>query len=71
MKTGHGTKRSLLETPPQIHEAVSQFVIPAKPRETGHEPGSRKKQPDDLYGLRCLPWTPIRIHWSEGCLEIL
>jgi len=33
-------------------QAVSQFVIPAKSRETGREPGSRNLR-DDL-----IPWIP-------------
>jgi len=32
------------------YEAVSQFVIPAKPRETGREPGSRSQR-DDAVSL--------------------
>ena len=31
-------------------ETVSQFVIPAKPRETGREPGSRSPR-DDVISL--------------------
>ena len=34
-------------------EAVSQFVIPAKPRETGREPGSRSLR-DDAISLDSL-----------------
>jgi hypothetical protein len=30
------------------YEAVSQFVIPAKPRETGREPGSRSPRDDAI-----------------------
>ncbi len=35
-----------LNPPPS--EAVSQFVIPAKPRETGREPGSRSTRDDAI-----------------------
>jgi len=38
----------LLSHFPLYIEVVSQFVIPAKPRETGREPGSRSPRDDAI-----------------------
>ena len=53
---------------PRRRETVSQFVIPAKPRETGREPGSRSPR-DDAISLDT--GSPYAARRSSGMTDFI